>query len=75
MSYTENGDTITLQVSREDYDRLLLALGMAAACARRDLDESAFWSLIDLANRLNTGNPRFTEYEIPEEFKPDADRP
>ena len=66
MKYTENGDTITIQMSRLDYDTLLVMLGMATGVASRD---ALMWRCIDFVNRLNAGNPRFIPYEIPEEFK------
>ena len=66
MKYTEKGDTITLEMSRGDYENLLLAMGIAAGAAS---DKKAFWTWIQFANRLCAGNPHFIQYEIPEEFK------
>ena len=66
MKYTEKDDTITLEMSRGDYNHLLLALGMAAGLAS---DKPTFWKWIEFTNRLNAGNPHFTPYEIPDEFK------
>jgi len=69
MKYTEHGDTITLEMSRDDYEGLLLMLGFAAGAASRKGELHTYWRWIDFVNRLNDGNPRFTPYEIPEEFK------
>ena len=69
MKYTENGDTVTLEMTRGEYEHLLLATGIATGVASRDTDKKTFWEWIDFANRLNTGNPRYIPYEIPDEFK------
>ena len=75
MKYTENSDTITLKMSRNDYDQLILILGYATGMASRTGDKWTFYAWIDFVNRLNTGNPHFLPYEIPEEFKAHAHRP
>jgi hypothetical protein len=61
MSYREENGSVILTMSREDYDRLLLALGFAARRALKTRD----WRLniFELLNRLNQGNPHFTPYE------------
>ena len=66
MKYTEKGDTVTLEMTRGEYENLLLAMGIAAGSAS---DKKAFWRWIEFANRLNAGNQNFIPYEIPEEFK------
>ena len=66
MTYSENGHTVTLEMTRGEYENLLLAMGIAAGSAS---DKKAFWRWIEFANRLNAGNPNFMPYEIPEEFK------
>jgi len=70
MKYTENGDTVTLEMTRGDYENLLVAVGIAAGVAHQDANKQHFWNWIDFANRLNAGNPRFTLYEVPEDFRP-----
>jgi hypothetical protein len=74
MKYTANGDTVTLEMTQGEYARLLVAIGIATGVTARDGDEKTVWSWVDFANRLNTGNPNFIPYEIPDESKPDADR-
>jgi len=69
MKLTENGDNVTLEMSRGDWDNLLVAVGIAAGVSSHDADKTAFWNWIDFANRLNATNPRFRQYEVPEEFK------
>jgi len=73
--YTENGDTVTLEMTRDDYDHLLLMLGAAAGRASQDRDKTTLWRYLDFTNRLLAGSPRFRPYRIPDEFKADADLP
>lgn len=76
MTYSENGDTITIEMSRDDYELLLLLLGIATGSCSRNPNRDMFWNSVDFVNRLNAANPRFTPYEIPEEFRlSHADRP
>jgi hypothetical protein len=67
VTYTREGDTITLEMSLDDYERLLIMLGTALGVCHND--RPLFWRWVDFANRLNTGNPGFQPYEIPEEFR------
>jgi hypothetical protein len=73
MTYRENGDTITIEMSRFDYNLLMMILGIASG--RVAENEHQLWSVVEFTNRLNTGNPRFIPYYIPPEFQTsDADR-
>lgn len=67
MKYTENGDSITLEMSRAEYGNVLIAMGIAAGSAT---DRKAFWAWLEFLNELNEGNPQFVRYAIPEEFRP-----
>lgn len=60
----EVGDEVTLTMSADDWDRLLLVLGVAAAAARRGFSPLSFACTIALVNRLNEGNPNFPPYAI-----------
>jgi len=75
--YREDGDTITLEMNRADYDVLLVMFGAATGRASQNRDKTTFWHWLDFTNRLLAGSPRFRPYQIPEEFqtKTDADRP
>jgi hypothetical protein len=68
MKYTEDGDRVTLEMDREDYNMLLLMLGYATGAASKEHNQAKFWRLIDFVNRLNADNPNFRPYEIPEEY-------
>lgn len=63
MSYREqqNGQ-IVITMSREDYQKLMMALGVASACFLARPDELKWVSA--LMNRLNSGNPHYTPYQV-----------
>jgi hypothetical protein len=67
MSYTEDGDHVCLEMTHEDFAELLLMLGYAAGAAHKE-SAGMSWRWIAFANKMNTGNPRFTPYEIPAEY-------
>jgi hypothetical protein len=60
MGYSHEGDVVTLRMSFEDYEMLLITIGISLACGRRDDSmRAAFFRFVD---RLNTGNPHWTPY-------------
>ncbi len=67
IQFKRENDVITITMSVENYDRVLMTLGFTAGCVKNAGDEPAFWSIIRLCNDLNAGNPQYTPYEIPEE--------
>ena len=95
MSYSRDGDRVTLDMSVEDFELLLYLLGVAAGTADREKDTpllrrlvrlpgqqlagqfaialgigiEGLWRTLDLANRLNDGNPDFTPYKIPDQYR------
>ena len=67
MSYSEENGQVVLKMSREDYDSLLLWLGMAHGSQSRT---AADWNrVLSFMNRLNSGNQHYTPYQV-EEKKP-----
>jgi hypothetical protein len=68
MTYTQQGERVTLEMTRDDYDRLMIMLGYACGASRARSEISLFWSWLRFTNELNNGNPNFTPYEIPPEF-------
>jgi len=68
MTYTENADTITLEMTKAQYDQLLMMLGFAAGAAHKDVNETLFYHFIAFTNKLNATNPHFNQYALPEEF-------
>jgi hypothetical protein len=75
--YREDGDTIILEMNRDDYENLLAMLGAAAGRASQDRDKTLFWTFLDFTNRLLEGSPRFRPYAVPEQYRtqPDANPP
>lgn len=68
MTYTRQGDLVTLEMTREDFQRLMLMGGYAAGAAMRANDQMMFWKWMRFANELNAGNPTFIPYTIPPEY-------
>ena len=72
MSYSESNGQVTLTMSREDYERVLLLLGAATACVLRVpgfLEMSPRFNLqamLSFMDRLNQGNPNYTAYQVEE---------
>ena len=66
MKYTREGDRVTLEMSVDDWENLLIYMGYVTGtmkpCSRR------FWEAINFVNEINKSNPNFTPYEIPKEF-------
>lgn len=67
MTYEQKGDRVTLEMTRNDYVRLMLMLGFACGGAHRQGNMQMFYSWLRFTNELNNGNPNFTPYEIPAE--------
>ena len=63
MSYSEENGQVVLRMSREDYDLLVYGFGML-------IGKSFFGGnprgLIEYFNRLNSGNPNYTPYQVGE---------
>lgn len=69
MTYTKDGEQITLEMTLDDWEKLLLILGFAIGTVHRQEGSPQFYSFLQFVNELNRTNPRFTQYEIPEEFR------
>ena len=63
MSYSERDGQVILTMSRADYDFLVLGWGMVVA-------KSFFGGYppapLEFFNRLNSGNPNYTPYQVEE---------
>ena len=70
MTYTESGDTVTLTMTRDDHDQLMMLLGYALGAIQGNHSARSFYRALDFINRLNATHPRYTPYEIPEEYRP-----
>jgi hypothetical protein len=69
MTYEQQGDRVRLEMTREEFSRLILGLGIAAGMAHRDENLSQFYSWLAFANDLNSTNPNWIPYEIPPEHQ------
>lgn len=65
MSYSESNGQVVLAMSREDYEMLLIVLGYATGGAIKDAWTPAS-RMFELTNRLNSGNPNYTPYQVEE---------
>ena len=66
MSYSEENGQVILTMSQEDYDALLLRLGMAAGLAAKECPK-LLNEHVKMLNRLNEGNPHFRPYQLAKE--------
>ncbi len=59
------------ELSREDFEVLMVALGIAAGACRGE-NKPMFWQIIRLTNTINKDRPaaEWIPYEIPAEFQP-----
>jgi hypothetical protein len=64
MSYREENGQVVLTMSREDWQNLLMTLGIAAGAL--DPESPMLARVFQLVNRLNQGNPNYTPYEVAE---------
>ena len=53
----------TIELSNDEFDRLLIALGYATGAARQQHGDLAD-SFLRLANLINKDNPRWTPYKV-----------
>jgi hypothetical protein len=59
---------VTIELTEDQFQILLLAVGMAvgAASGQSGHDPLLFADFIGLANSINSGNPNWIPYEVPE---------
>lgn len=67
MGYSRRGEKVSLELTSDEYDQLLLILGYALGARMHDHGHDATWDRwLVFVNNLNAGNPRFVPYEVPE---------
>jgi hypothetical protein len=60
MAYSEQNGQVVLTMSREDYQLVLMLLGAGVAG-----EHILTWAkACQLLNRLNSGNPNYTPYQV-----------
>jgi hypothetical protein len=65
MGYSEKDGQVVLTMSREDYERVLIMLGIASGVL--DIRHGDLKACLELMNRINEGNPHYTPYQVPPE--------
>ena len=63
MSYSEENGQVILTMSREDHANLMVTFGLAMA-AHDSGDSVMLGRITALLNRLNSGNPNYTPYQV-----------
>jgi hypothetical protein len=73
VTYTQHGERVTLEITRDMYDQLLRLIGAGMATMAGDLlthaSKAELYRLLEFTNELNNGNPNYTPYSIPPEFE------
>jgi hypothetical protein len=64
MGFTQSGNTVFLEMSREDYQSLLILCGSALFYLGQSGDKAEVTRTIGLLDRLNVGNPSYSPYGI-----------
>ena len=57
-----------ISLSREDFESLLLALGMATGLCFREGQERMAYRIVQLTNTINAGNPGYRPYNVPPQY-------
>lgn len=61
MAYREENGQVVLTMSRRDYEELLMLMGFALG---RTQSQTLLNNFVRFTNRLNSGNPNYTPYEV-----------
>jgi hypothetical protein len=61
--FTKTSEGVRVDLTRDEFDKLLVALGIATGALSRIGD--TIW-LVKLINAVNDGNPDFVPYEVNE---------
>jgi len=62
-----NEETITITLTRDEFDLFMLLMGEATGSAMRQGNGARVCSYLGLANSVNKDNPRWIPYQIPDE--------
>ena len=57
--------TLEFSLTVDEFDLLLLMMGLAASCVMRHGNKEVAYAFMRLVNRVNENNPNFVPYEIP----------
>lgn len=64
MSYSEENGQVILRMSREDYEGLMTLIEREIDTTARPYRPITRTALIKFLNRLNSGNPNYTSYQV-----------
>ena len=64
MSWSREGDTVRIEISLDQFEMLLLTLGLATGAAYRNGYRNQAHDVMRLANAINEGNSNWTPYEV-----------
>jgi hypothetical protein len=64
VSYREENGQVMLTMNREDYELLLMAMGMATGASLMGRGPLGMKDIVPLLNRINQGNPNYTPYRL-----------
>ncbi len=67
MAFRREGDDIYLKLTADQYDMVLVALGMAAGLAARENHPKGYRCWLRVADEINEGNPQWQPYNVPED--------
>ncbi len=67
MSHFAPSAAVTITLTADDFDMLLLSLGMAAGVCLRDGRKGLALKVIELSNKVNVNNPRWIPYDTSDE--------
>jgi hypothetical protein len=67
MTYKRHHDRITLEMTVEEHEHLMLFIGYAGGCASKNDEQALKWESFRMANAFNAGNAKWQPYEIPED--------
>jgi hypothetical protein len=68
MTFTREDDKVTLEMTVDQWENLLLLTGIALGAIQRSGNPKLFYTWLKFINALNRTNPAFTPYEIPPEY-------
>jgi hypothetical protein len=67
MTFTDHGDSVTLQMNRDQFLYLSWLLEIASTAMGQTGCDDMVYGALKFVNELNRTNPNFTRYELPPE--------
>ena len=69
MNFSRSTERVTIEMSHDEFNRLLLILSYAAGAAKNDEDPKQFYRVLAFSNALNVENLNWKPYDIPLEYR------